>query len=268
MRFGAMNFPVKPVLDEIQEFAELGFDYLELTMDPPAAHYSQVQTMRRDIRSALGDAGMGLVCHLPTFVYTADLADGIRYASCEEMVRSLEVGAEMGAEKAVLHPGLIRGMAQYVKPRARELALDSLAGFVDAADLLNIPLCIENMFPAYGDWYTPDAFQDIFDRFPALRMTLDTGHANISHQDGSRLRKFAERHADRIDHIHISDNSGKADEHLPLGAGTVDFDWLAKHLNQVGFDSTVTLEVFTEDRQLVKESREAFAALMTKHAGS
>jgi sugar phosphate isomerase/epimerase len=144
--------------------------------------------------------------------------------------------------------------------------MDSLAGFVDAASTLDIPLCIENMFPAYGDWYTPNSFQDIFDRFPALRMTLDTGHANISHPDNGRLRKLVEKYADRIDHIHISDNSGKADEHLPVGAGTVDFQWLAGRLNEMGYDSTVTLEVFSEDRQLVKESKKKFKALMIQYA--
>jgi len=35
-----MNFPVKPVVEEIKMIADLGFDYLELTMDPPQAHYN------------------------------------------------------------------------------------------------------------------------------------------------------------------------------------------------------------------------------------
>ena len=34
MRYGAMNFPIKPVLKELEAFAHLGFDYLELTLDP------------------------------------------------------------------------------------------------------------------------------------------------------------------------------------------------------------------------------------------
>ena len=42
MQFGAMNFPVTPVLDEIETFARLGFDYLELAMDPPMAHHSNL----------------------------------------------------------------------------------------------------------------------------------------------------------------------------------------------------------------------------------
>ena len=34
MLYGAMNFPVRPVLEELDSIAELKFDYFELTMDP------------------------------------------------------------------------------------------------------------------------------------------------------------------------------------------------------------------------------------------
>ena len=46
MQFGAMNFPVAKVLDEIDAFARLGFDYLELAMDPPMAHHSVLASTR------------------------------------------------------------------------------------------------------------------------------------------------------------------------------------------------------------------------------
>jgi hypothetical protein len=32
MKYGAMNFPIKPLLKEIEEIGEMGFDYVELTM--------------------------------------------------------------------------------------------------------------------------------------------------------------------------------------------------------------------------------------------
>ena len=34
MLYGAMNFPVSPVIQELETLAALGFDYLELTMLP------------------------------------------------------------------------------------------------------------------------------------------------------------------------------------------------------------------------------------------
>ena len=72
MLYGAMNFPVKPILQEIEEIAALGFDYLELAMDPPSAHFSTIRDSRDQIQSALAAHSMQLVCHLPTFVSIAD----------------------------------------------------------------------------------------------------------------------------------------------------------------------------------------------------
>ena len=37
MKFGAMNLPIKPVVDEINALGKLGFDYIELTLDAPEA---------------------------------------------------------------------------------------------------------------------------------------------------------------------------------------------------------------------------------------
>ncbi|HBG20431.1 MAG TPA: sugar phosphate isomerase/epimerase, partial [Desulfobulbaceae bacterium] len=70
MQYGAMNFPVMPVLDEIENIARLSFDYVELAMDPPMAHHSVLTANRTAIAKALADTGLGLVCHLPTFVST------------------------------------------------------------------------------------------------------------------------------------------------------------------------------------------------------
>ena len=53
MLYGAMNFPVKPILEELEAISELGFDYLELTMDPPQAHYSIIRRQKKRLLKAL-----------------------------------------------------------------------------------------------------------------------------------------------------------------------------------------------------------------------
>jgi hypothetical protein len=35
MKYGAMNLPTKPIVDEIDSIGKLGFDYIELTIDAP-----------------------------------------------------------------------------------------------------------------------------------------------------------------------------------------------------------------------------------------
>ena len=59
MIFGAMNFPIKPVLQEIEKIAKLGFDYCELTMDPPQAHATAIRDQKDAILGALETAGDG-----------------------------------------------------------------------------------------------------------------------------------------------------------------------------------------------------------------
>ena len=67
---------------------------------------------------------------------------------------------------------------------------------------------------------------------------------------------------DRIAHVHASDNFGKEDNHLPIGAGTVDFQKIVKGLINIGYDQTVTFEIFSRDRDYLRISREKFAGMI------
>jgi sugar phosphate isomerase/epimerase len=261
MQYGAMNFPVIPVLEEIETFARLGFDYFELAMDPPMAHYSILSAKRRDITRALQENGLGLVCHLPTFLSTADLTPSLRQASVNEMHRSLEVAALLGAAKVVLHPSTAGGMGAFVLDTVKGYAFDFLSQMVDAAAPLSITICLENMFPRNRLGVDPEDFEEFFKAFPSLRMTLDTGHANIDDRRGRRLKGLATRFGRRIGHLHISDNRGKMDDHLAVGQGTVRFADLVRHLKSAGYDEAVTLEVFDQDRGRLVESRERIRRL-------
>ncbi|GAB6904338.1 TIM barrel protein, AP endonuclease family 2/xylose isomerase-like protein family [Desulfosarcina cetonica] len=261
MQYGAMNFPVAPVLDEIDAFARMGFDYLELAMDPPMAHHSILAAERKAIVNALKANQMGLVCHLPTFVSTADLTESIRRASVTEMRQSLGVAADLGAAKAVLHPSMAGGMGIFVLETVKGYLFDFLGEMVTAAEQLGMVLCLENMFPRYRMGVAVEDFEEIFEAFPALKMTLDTGHANIDDARGRRLKALAQRFEHRINHLHVSDNRGRVDDHLAVGQGTVRFDALVTHLKRVGYDQTITFEVFDENRRMLVESRERIKTL-------
>ena len=262
MQYGAMNFPIKPVADELAEIGALGFDYLELTLDPPQAHYTILRQQRQTIINDLQSRKMSIICHLPTFVSTADLTDSIRHASMQEMFQSLEVAAELGAQKVVLHPGHIGGLGIYVIETALAHANNSLATIIQHAQKLGLCVCLENMFPRCRAFVEPDDFIDIMERFPDLKLTLDTGHANIGTQKGQRILEFIEKFGHRIGHLHISDNLGQRDDHLPLGSGSINFAKIARAIKNCGYDETATLEIFSEDRQALVQSRQKFDELL------
>ena len=264
MRFGAMNFPVMPVLDEIESFAGMGFDYLELAMDPPMAHHSNLLSKKKDIVTALRDNDLGLVCHLPTFLSTADLTESLRRASVTEMLLSLNAAAELGAEKVVLHPSMAAGMGAFVVATVKEYAFDFLAEMVAGAEQLGLSICLENMFPRNLLGVEPDDFAEIFQTFPDLRLTLDTGHANIADPAGRRIQQLVERFGKQLGHLHFSDNKGKRDDHLAIGEGNINFSELVRNLKVLGYDDTLTLEVFDKDRGKLVASRERLKVLFAQ----
>jgi sugar phosphate isomerase/epimerase len=264
MLYGAMNSPVKPLLEEIETIGEMGFNFVELTMDAPQAHYSIVDAKMDAILERLGRFDLGLVCHLPTFVSTADLTESIRRASVEEVMFSLEVAADLQPLKVVLHPSYIRGLGPMVRETAEDYALRSLEAIVEKAHSLGLCLCLENMFPEARWLVDPEEFVEILARFPTVNLTLDTGHANMQDPEGTRCLRFIRMFPGRIGHIHGSDNFGREDSHLPVGTGSVNFAAITKALRDIEYNDTVTLEVFSRDRDYVKISRDKFMSMMVK----
>ncbi len=262
MLYGAMNFPVRPLLDELESIAGMGFDYLELAMDSPRAHHSVVSRQKNRLLESLRRHNMKIVCHLPSFLWTADLTESLRTASQNELIQSLEVAADLEPIKVVLHPSYVTGLGLFVIDQARQYAMESLEAVVSKAEELGVILCLENMFPQANGLSEPDEFAEVLGEFPSLRLTLDTGHARIGGKGDRKTLDFIERFADRLAHVHTGDNFGKQDNHLPVGAGTTDFRKIVKALKKIGYDDTVTFEVFSPDRDFLRISRDKFANMM------
>jgi sugar phosphate isomerase/epimerase len=264
MQYGAMNFPVMPLRDEIDRVAAMGFDFIEISMDAPMAHYTVMTAEKAAISRQLKAAGLSLICHLPTFVSAADLTPGIREASQKETLRSLEVAAEFEPMKVSVHPATISGLGRFVKETAAGYAFEFLDRVVRRAGKLGLALCLENMFPRYGFMSEPEAFAEILEQYPGLFLLLDVGHARLGEKSSTRILRFIEQLGHRLGHLHLSDNKGERDDHLPLGSGTIDFKRIARALKAAGYDATATLEVFNAEPKKVMESRDRFDMLFQK----
>ena len=260
MKYGAMNLPTKPFVEEIEVLGKLGFDYIELTVDAPECIPEKILKSKDAIKDLLHSYHLGLIAHLPTFISIADLYESIRKASIEENIKALEVGVELGVKKFVLHPGIIHGLGKQVKAQANKYADKSLMAILTRARELQVTVCIENMFPeTHGPTEVHD-FENIFLKYHELKLTLDIAHAHIG-TSRNRSSGFIERYPDKLSHIHISDNYGREDNHLPIGAGMIYFGRIFKELKMIGYDDTMTLEVFSRDRDYLKMSREKVAQM-------
>ena len=261
MLYGAMNSPLKPILEELESAADLGFDYLELAMDPPTAHYRQIFEKRHQILSALERHRLSLVCHLPTFVYLADLTDSIRQASVDEVLASLSEAAALHPLKIVLHPPYISGLGVHVPELARRYALESLAMIIERGQTLGQVICLENMPPSSGFCSGIDEIAGVMEQFPQIFLTLDIGHANISTTQSGEKRPWPVIFSKRLRHLHLSDNHGRSDEHLPIGSGNVNLSGLIRNLKKIKYDQTVTFEIFSTEKRKLVHSKEIFTEL-------
>jgi sugar phosphate isomerase/epimerase len=161
----------------------------------------------------------------------------------------------LGIGKLVLHPGYITGMGKFVIDKAKGYGLKSMEAILKKANGLGMTLCIENMFPQANFLTQPQEFQEVFESFPEIRLALDIGHANLGGNKNSAI-EFIQCYGYRIGHIHANDNFGKEDNHLPIGAGLIDFERILKALKETPYDDTITLEVFSRDRDYLRISKE------------
>ena len=77
-----------------------------------------------------------------------------------------------------------------------------------------------------------------------LGVCIDVGHAHISHDAGRQpIRNYLERYRGQLIHLHLHDNRGEGDDHLPPGEGSIDWRMALELVNRVGYQGPGVLEI-------------------------
>jgi len=77
---------------------------------------------------------------------------------------------------------------------------------------------------------------------PSMDYVLDIGHSNLL----GETQGFIDEFGDRIKHVHVSDNEGDTDSHLPIGEGTIDWAESIRALKNMGYDGWVVIESYSK----------------------
>jgi sugar phosphate isomerase/epimerase len=143
-----------------------------------------------------------------------------RIEAMDELKRAIDVAEELPFSRMVLHMG---GSRETADPRKRDAAFSSLEHLVLHAHHAGVTLAVENTTSEMGDPTYLRAFVEET-RLTGLRFNLDIGHAHLA--DGpaeERLEKSFAPMRDLVASVHLHDNHGEKDEHLPPYDGTIDW---------------------------------------------
>lgn len=254
MLIGAMNNPMLDVVEEIETYARYNFDFIDLTLEPQAAYSANLPVER--VKSVLERTGLGIVGHTAYYLPIASPIPEVRECAISEIERDLDIFSQLGAKKANVHPFVWAPLHE--NRWIREMNIAAFQRLLIRARELDITLMMENITPHFN---TPRDLSLVFAAVPELGFHLDVGHANLETEHNLTV-ELASLFFNRLEHVHFSDNNGGSlDLHLPLGVGKIDWKWIVHILKRVGYDGTITLEIFAHDREYLLISRDKLKRL-------
>jgi len=261
MLLGAMNHPARDPVDEIDRAARQGFDFIDLTLEPPAALSANVDVAA--LRRALERTGLGVVGHTAYYLPIASPFSELRACALQEFARCAAIFGDLGAKVMNVHPDPSVGFMG--EEWVQRQNIESLRALIEICRPHGLRLMLENHPHGYN---TPEELGPILKALPELGLHWDVGHANLRvayNQTEVVLRRFG----DRLAHVHISDNKGgDRDLHLPMGVGTIDWRWELHTLQRAGYDGTITIEAFVPDPDYLVLAREKVRRLWDELAGT
>ncbi len=179
---------------------------------------------------------------------------GIREASVQQVIRSLELASRIGAREVTVHPGHMTMVCW--REESVRLLQQSLRRIAAASRSLQMPVSLEVMEKVKKEFVTDPASMEeaTGPLFSSFFYTLD-----LAHCDSTEEMETFHRTLPRISKLHISNRVGPQ-YHTPLPDGDYDFrallPWLkAWGLPMVveGYDSTAAHEVFTKNIHFLQE---------------
>jgi len=160
---------------------------------------------------------------------------------------SLDIAKKVGAEAVIFHPNynpLVR-TAAYRKEWIQH-SIKFWKGFLKNLKG-NMTILLENLWED-----EPSILKEVIDGVSSkkLKLCLDTGHVNTSSK--VPMVKWLELLGKRIGYVHLSDNNGWEDQHLPLGEGNIKWEEFFEIMKNMGLKPDMCIEADTRIEASVK----------------
>ena len=259
LAFSSNAFRNHSIEEVVRILADLGYDGVELMADAPHAwppdvtsdriesirealrlHSMQVSNVNAFMMCAYREPGTGKAgtFHWPSWI---DHDPDIREARIEHTIRSIEIGAAVGAKTISTEPGgPLNGLS---RDEGYRLYARGLRRAAARAKELGVTLLIEpepGLIIERADEF--DEFVGGHVDFPGVGLNFDMGHFFCVGEDPATLiRRFGPRAL----HFHLEDIAAdRVHFHLPPGEGAMDYPSIFSALRSINYDGWVTIELY------------------------
>lgn len=199
----------------------------------------QIDLARIDLTAQqLAEADIRPTIHAPFLDLNPGALDSlVRRITFQRLLQSLRIADRLHARLVVVHPGFDHwrypGMEIPWLDNAREFFIQLL----NKTAASECRLAIENIYET-----RPATLVQLVSSVDSPRFghCFDVGHWHLFGQES--MTAWLRAISPQIFHLHLHDNQGVADDHLPVGDGKIDFPLLFNTISQLTPFPSVTLE--------------------------
>jgi sugar phosphate isomerase/epimerase len=230
----------RPILDVIPDLLASGAPGIEV--GTPPRHFDplqdgQVIALGETLRASALEA---VSIHAP-FGGLLDLADPNprhRHAAIGAALTAASAIKRLGGRLVIVHPSDLERHGRDADARLADSAA-SLRLLAANCVAEGVTVAVESPLPHLIGGH-PDEFAWLLGQLDdSVRVCLDTGHTAL----GGHWRRFLEVAGGRLVHVHVHDNRGQWDDHLPPGDGVIDWPDVARSLRDASYDGWLMLEL-------------------------
>jgi sugar phosphate isomerase/epimerase len=196
------------------------------------------------VSETLEQSGLTRTIHGPFM----DLSPGgvdrrIKEVTIERLSRTIDLAGIVRPRAIVFHAGYEKWKFDGDVGLWLRSSLETWRPLIERARELGLTLAIENVFEE-----TPESLKMLLEEIdsPCFRFCFDMGHQHVFSR--TPVGPWMEALGSYLAEVHLHDNRGEMDDHLPVGEGTADFDLFFKLLTASGMTPIYTLEPHEEPR--------------------
>ena len=235
-----MSFDLSP-LNFVRLVGKLKVDFLEIKLDDMRIQRLLQGGGTQRLQELTDAFDLQVIAHLPYIdMNLASLNTEIASASTNSLQKWISTASQMNVDILVSHVGRISSNypATYLKS-ARQNAIRSLHHLAETAKRYGLKFTVENDHNSPNHviaGYASDV-KKIAEEV-GCEVTFDVGHANTIDKPSS----FISALSGLIANVHLHDNDGKSDQHLPIGRGNIDFPETLRKLKENNYDGPLIIE--------------------------